>query len=80
MNKSLNTDTRFVQDVEQRLETMRKICILESVQEGRARLSAERPVVQETFVISVERRLGELRALMDLTRDLHALSNTLSNT
>lgn len=65
-------DARFVQEVEKRLATLRKICVLESVDEGRTRLAAERPVVAETFDKAVDRRLRELRALMDLTRNLHS--------
>lgn len=76
MNKSPVMDKHFIAGVEQRLETLRKICLLESVEEGRARLAADRSVNQEPFVVAVERRLRELRALMELTQNLHSLSTT----
>jgi hypothetical protein len=73
MSEPQLADIHFVQGVEKRLQLLRKICVLESVSEGRARLAAERPVVQEPFDLAVERRLRELRALMELTRQLHNL-------
>ena len=79
MNKAPPADARFVQEVEERLATLRKICVLESVHEGRTRLAAERPVVAETFDKAVERRLRELRALMELTRNLHSRSISSSS-
>lgn len=68
------TGPHFAEVVERRLETLRKICPLESVSEGRARLAAERPVVHESFDLAVERRLRELRALVELTKALHGKS------
>lgn len=73
MSRPVHMNKKFVQDVEQRLEALRKICVLETVEEGRKRLAAERPVSQEPFDKTVERRLGELRALMELTRELHSV-------
>ena len=49
MNKLPVTDKHFIAVVEQRLETLRKFCLFESVEEGRARLAADRPVNQEPF-------------------------------
>jgi hypothetical protein len=74
MNELQASDSHFAEDVELRLETLRKICPLESVSEGRARLAAERPVAQESFDLAVERRLRELRSLVELTRALHGMA------
>ncbi len=71
MNKP-QLDEHFAQAVEKRLAALRRISVLETVEQGQRRLGAERPVTREPFDKAVERRLRELRALMELTRDLHS--------
>ncbi|MDX2020994.1 MAG: hypothetical protein SF187_12205 [Deltaproteobacteria bacterium] len=72
MNEFSQQNQRFLRDVDERLKRLREICVIETVDEGRARLAAERPMTHEPFDKAVERRLRELRALMELTTSVHA--------
>jgi hypothetical protein len=56
------------QAVARRLDALRALYVPETVDEARDRLERERPPNTESFAEAVERRLGELRALDELTR------------
>lgn len=58
-------------DVAERLAALRACYVPESDEEARRRLARERPTAPEPFDRAVARRLGELRALCELTNYLH---------
>jgi hypothetical protein len=57
--------------VAERLAALARLYVPETRAEGRERLAKERPPSRESFEEAVARRLGELRALDELTRYLH---------
>jgi hypothetical protein len=65
-------DEAFRAAVARRLEHLRELHVPERDEDARKRLVAEQPLFVEPFARAVERRLAELRALMELTRHLHS--------
>jgi hypothetical protein len=59
--------------VAERLAVLQRTYVAETVDEARERLARERPQRQESFEQRALRCLGELRALCDLARHLHAV-------
>lgn len=57
------------------LEELRRLYCSESIEEGQRRHA--RPAQHVPFAEAVARRLGELRALLELTRRLHEASAEL---
>lgn len=61
-----------------RLQRLRELYVPETIEEGRLRLeaderlAAEQRARTESIDVAAARRLAELRALMELTRVLHA--------
>jgi hypothetical protein len=56
--------------VARRLAELRQLYVPETVEQARVRLARERPLVDEPLEVGAARRLGELRALCELTRYL----------
>ncbi|HEY0713461.1 MAG TPA: hypothetical protein VGF45_12360 [Polyangia bacterium] len=59
------------EEVAARLQRLRNLAVLETVEQGRERLARETPRVEVDFATAVRGRLRELRALLVLTEHLH---------
>jgi hypothetical protein len=72
------TDKLSPERVTQRLAELAALYVPEDVESARLRFARERPSRAETFEQAVARRLGELRALIELTKVLHAAGRELA--